>query len=199
MAHKRYYSRLTRSRSGLGTYTSLWLGPDHLLLATSTGFAESYQRFYFRDIQCFAVADSIRSKVINIILGSLLGFIGLIALLHTLYGNGVLAAYLFLLLPFVIVLVWNLVLGRTCRVTLMSGVQSVVLPPLSRFNRTRRVFAKIVPLIEAAQSALVPPTIVSSPSPEPASVPPTLATPPVLGPSASPAPDNTAPATPPVL
>lgn len=164
MARERYYRRLTRPRSGVGTYSSLWLGPDHLLVVTSSGFSESYQRFYFRDIQAFAVADSVRFAVYNAVTGCVLGFLGLIALLNTLLGKGVSGFILIPAAPALIVLAWNLFLGRTCKVTLLSGVQSVALRPLSRFRRTRKVFARIVPLIEAAQSALVPPPLTESAS-----------------------------------
>ena len=45
------YRRLTRSRAGVGSYSSLWLGADHVMQLSSTGYTESYRRFYFRDIQ----------------------------------------------------------------------------------------------------------------------------------------------------
>jgi hypothetical protein len=184
MARERYYRRLTRPRSGVGTYSSLWLGPDHLLVVTSSGFSESYQRFYFRDIQAFAVADSVRFAVYNAVAGSVLGFLGLIALINTLLGKGLSGFILVPAAPALIVLAWNLFLGRTCKVTLLSGVQSVALRPLSRFRRTRKVFARIVPLIEAAQTALVPPPLAEHPDETAA---PAAATAPTLDPGPTPA------------
>ncbi|MBK8475618.1 MAG: hypothetical protein IPL39_04720 [Opitutaceae bacterium] len=160
----RFYQRLTRSRSGIGSYTSLWLGPDHLLLVTSSGYSESYQRFYFRDIQCLVAADSIRYGVFNAVFGTILGFCGIAAAIAA-SSTGVSPWILLFLLPALLLLLWNLYLGRTCKVTLMSGVQSVVLPPLSRFRRTRKVFARLVPLIEAAQAALTPPPLAPPPPP----------------------------------
>ncbi|HLP06690.1 MAG TPA: hypothetical protein VK178_00890 [Opitutaceae bacterium] len=163
MARPRFYRRLTRNRSGLGTYSSLWLGPDHLLLVTSTGFSESYQRYYFRDIQALVVTDSNRFLLILAITGCLLLFLGLGALLAV-ASNGVSPWILLPTIPTFIVFLWNLILGRTCKVHIVTGVQTVPLPPLSRFRRTRRVFAKIVPLIEAAQASLVPPPIGDAPA-----------------------------------
>lgn len=171
MARERYYRRLTRARSGFGTYSSLWLGPDHLLLVTSSGYSENYQRFYFRDIQAFAVADSIRFGVLNAVFGGILAFLTLIGVLSAVMGNGLSPGLVVPAIPAFIILVWNLALGRTCKVTLMSGVQSVALRPLSRFRRTRKVFARIVPLIEAAQAALVPPAIVEPAAPTPVVLP----------------------------
>ena len=33
-----FYTRLTRNASGVGTHASLWLGPDHLMIVTSSGY-----------------------------------------------------------------------------------------------------------------------------------------------------------------
>lgn len=164
MARPRFYRRLTRSRSGVGTYSSLWLGPDHLLLVTSTGFSESYQRYYFRDVQALVVSDSNRFVVLLAVTGVALFFLGISALMAVLFGNGVSPWILLPTIPTFIVFLWNLILGRTCKVHIVTGVQTVPLPPLSRFRRTRRVFAKIVPLIEAAQASLVPPPIGDTPT-----------------------------------
>lgn len=165
MAHDRYYLRLTRASSGLGTYTSLWLGPDHLLLVTSTGFTETYQRFYLRDIQAFVVTDTKTYTILNAITASLLLLFGVITLLNVALGRGVAGLILIPVVPVFLLLAWNLLRGPTCKVTLMSGVQSVVLPPLSRSRRVRKVFARLVPLVEAAQAALVPPTIAAPAAP----------------------------------
>jgi hypothetical protein len=166
-----FYQRLTRARSGIGTYSSLWLGPDHLLLVTSSGYSESYQRFYFRDIQCLVAADSIRFAVLNAVFGCLLLFSGIPTIIY-LARNGSFSPWaIVLMVPVLFLLFWNLFLGRTCNVTLMSGVQSVRLPPLSRFRRTRKVFARLVPLIEAAQAALTPPTLPPQPTPAASAAP----------------------------
>ena len=56
------YQRLTRAhpRSGFAVAfaarSSLWLGKDHLLCIDSTGFSESYKRFYFRAPKIAAIA-----------------------------------------------------------------------------------------------------------------------------------------------
>lgn len=159
MAREKFYQRLTRPRSGLGTRTSLWLGPDHLLLVTSTGFSESYQRFYFRDIRCFSVMDSSRAGIITGVLVLLLVILAVIMIgaFHDFYDGTV--AWMIPGVPLLGVLVWNIALGRACRTRIMTGVQTTELPPLSRFRRTRKVMARLNPLIEAAQNALVPPPV----------------------------------------
>jgi hypothetical protein len=75
---KTEYKRLTRARSSgafavaVRSHTSLWLGADHLLFVNSTGYTETYKRFYFRDIQTFVVQNTQRATVVNIVLTILL-------------------------------------------------------------------------------------------------------------------------------
>ncbi len=166
MARARYYQRLTRNRSGIGTYTSLWLGPDHLLLAASTGFNETYRRFYFRDIKAFVVSDSPRFLIWLAITGSILLFLALGALIAT-AATGVSPWILVPLVPTLVLFAWNLLRGPSCNVRLVTGVQTIVMPPLSRFRQTRKVLARLAPLIEAAQSSLAAPA-----SPAPPALPP---------------------------
>jgi hypothetical protein len=42
------------------SHPSLWLGEDHLLCVDSNGYAETYKRFYFRDVQ--AITDSAQTR-----------------------------------------------------------------------------------------------------------------------------------------
>ena len=51
--------RTASCRAGAADFcrgSSVWLGPDHLLLVESLRFREEYKRFYLRDIQAIAVA-----------------------------------------------------------------------------------------------------------------------------------------------
>ena len=56
------YRRLTRGRTrpgfavAFGGRCSLWLGRDHLLRIDSSGYTESYRRFFLRDIQAVMMA-----------------------------------------------------------------------------------------------------------------------------------------------
>src|SRR5947208_5263032 len=74
MAEKEY-KRLTRARvrSSFAVISaarsSLWLGADHLLCVDSTGYTETYKRFYFRDIQAITICRTARRKVWNWSLG----------------------------------------------------------------------------------------------------------------------------------
>src|SRR5438477_3941842 len=57
------YRRLPGREAGLLSYSRLWLGPDHLLLARTTFFSEEYKRFYFRDIQAFVIRKTNRHRI----------------------------------------------------------------------------------------------------------------------------------------
>lgn len=149
-APKSPYRKLTRMSRGIGLMTQLWLGPDHLLQVQSTGYTETYQRFYLRDIQALQVVHGDR----RLYYGLTFAGIGLIASLIALAAEGewpVFAIIWGVLLP---LLLWNHLLGPGCRVVIITAVQQERIPSLSRLPKTRRVLAELKPLIEAAQSDL---------------------------------------------
>ena len=65
------YHRLTRARPRSAfavafiSRSSLWLGRDHLLCVDSSGYTETYKRFYFRDIQAVTIVATKRRTVFN--------------------------------------------------------------------------------------------------------------------------------------
>ncbi len=169
------YARLTRANPGIGSYSSLWLASDHLMLVVSTGYHEGYQRFLLRDIKGFFITRSRQALITASIAGACaipLGIVGGIDWAGS--GTGV-VWIIFAMIAAVIGLVsWFFL--RNCRVHLVTGVQTVELRPLHRTRRTRRVLAKLKPLIEAAQADLaveapaVP--VMPPPLPEPPQIPP---------------------------
>src|SRR5580658_7114351 len=50
------YRKLPGKRRGFLNVSSVWAGPDHLLLVRGSRFREEYKRFYYRDVQAIAVA-----------------------------------------------------------------------------------------------------------------------------------------------
>ena len=57
------YTRLPGTRRGVLFSSSLWAGPDHLLLVRNTRFAETYKRFFYQDIQAVLVRKGPRFSV----------------------------------------------------------------------------------------------------------------------------------------
>lgn len=136
--------------SVFGLRSRLFLGPDHLLLVDSTGWREDYKRFYFADIQALTVAYTRRGQVLNAVLsvaGSLLGLAGYFVP----FGGGTLV-FGALAGVVLVALVANLVQGPTAVTTIRTAVQIDELASLNRLRRTRRVLARLRPLIEAAQT-----------------------------------------------
>jgi hypothetical protein len=154
------YKRLTRPRlrwkgaaSILRTSRqSLWLGDDHLLSIDATSYAEQYKRFYFRDVQAVFVCPTDRRAIWNGILGSVL-------IMHLLIF-GWLGAPAFMLISlaiaFTLPLVINNVMGPACKTYVRTAVQVEELPSLNRIKRTKKVLARIRPLISAVQGSVSP-------------------------------------------
>jgi hypothetical protein len=152
---EKQYVRLTRLRrrrgkiiEGLGSYSGLWLGEDHLLSITSNRFSEQYKRFYFRDIQAVTILKTHRRRNWNLVFALLLLFC--VAMLPT-------SGAAFVPLAILIIgglLVLNNALGHTCTVYLQTAVQTEELSALSRVRRAYKVIDRILPLITAVQGEL---------------------------------------------
>jgi hypothetical protein len=162
------YQRLARGSSGGGgvtsTYHSLWLGADHLLLLSTTGYTEEYRRFYFRDIQVLYVEPTRWREHWAAIWGVAAFLLGLIVLMAT---EGAWGWVLFFTSPLLMLFGWNWALGPCCRTHVATAVQITRLPPLARVRQARKVLARLQPLILAAQADLAAP-----PSPETPAAPP---------------------------
>jgi hypothetical protein len=130
------------------------LGEDHLLAIDTSGYTETYKRFYLRDIQAFllrqtgywviwgvafgvlatafsALAISIREAVAQWVFGSLAGVCLLVLLL-------------------------DLAAGPSCVCHVRTAVQTEELPSLNRLRRARKVLNRLRPLIAGVQGQLVP-------------------------------------------
>lgn len=145
-----------RRLPGVGTnafeYCRLYLGPDHLLLVSSSGYAESYKRFFFRDIQSITVRKSSLGKVWNIVWGLLFWIFGVAVALEA--GGGAMYFWLGVAAIFLVLLIWNIGRGPTCVTQITTAVQTRTLAPLNRLRRARQVLAQLRPLIEATQGTL---------------------------------------------
>jgi hypothetical protein len=193
------YKRLTRDHAPwrftaltiTQTRSSLWLGDDHILFVESSGFTETYKRFYFRDIQAITIRRTARRGVWNWFLS-----VGVVLCLifcdfKSLFagdpGVGTVVLLCFAAL-FGIPLLINSLLGGTCACQLRTAVQTEDLPSLCRLRQTRKVLGKIRPLIAAAQgrltaeevSAQMQEMVATTAGQPPAASPPGEPVPPVL-------------------
>jgi hypothetical protein len=148
------YSRLTRSRSGVGTYTSLWLASNHVMQLTSTGYTESYRRFYLKDIQAIFLVRTERRLHWHLVWGAIFG----LGLLIALENGGSALVYTIILAFGAVTISWNHLLGPACYGVVVTAVQTDRIPSLARVNRSQKVVARLRPLIEAAQADLGQPS-----------------------------------------
>jgi len=170
------YHRLTRTRARSAfavaamSRSSLWLGKDHLLCVDSSGYTETYKRFYFRDIQTISIQRTDRHHWWSAILG-FFAFVFFITTVGTMpkipmaqwssdqiAGGIVLSGITGF---FVLLLLMNWLSGPACKCFLRTAVQIEELPSLNRVRRARGTLARIRPLIVAVQGELAPDEIAS--------------------------------------
>jgi len=157
------YRKLPGRRRGFLFGSSVWLGPDHLLLVKSARFHEDYKRFYFRDIQAIVTAEAPRfhistraALVAAAWLGVLIFAIG--------YGSraGVLAreashiaGWLLGAVALLLVAAWAYIsAGLSCRCRIYTAVSSDELPSLYRRWTAQRFLEEVQPYIAQAQGAI---------------------------------------------
>jgi hypothetical protein len=133
-----------------GRRVQLWEGRDHLLLVEWDGYREYYKRFYFRDIQALIVQPTREALFLNAPLVVLVLGFGILA--ATLQETGFRIFFLVLAALAGVLLVSNLVAGRSCRTYIQTAVQRDELVSLNRLRRATAVVDQLRPLILAAQA-----------------------------------------------
>lgn len=146
-----------RGASGM-EYHRLYQAPDHLLLVASTGFTETYRRFYFRDIQAVVVRKTILGAIQNGVIGFLAGIcaLGMAAGAATGFTLGWMLGWGIPLLFFLGLLGWNIARGPTCVCDVRTAVQVRRVGSVGRVRTARRLLERLRPLIDAAQGAMPP-------------------------------------------
>jgi hypothetical protein len=153
----RIYERLTRPATSVGSYRTLWFAKDHLLLVSSTGYSENYQRIQFSDIKGFFVIPSDRRLYWNFPWFIFALFSG-VFLSNTLYSGRAPYVSGTILAFSLIFIAWNTILGPSCIAYVVTGVQTAQLPSLVRRRKTRKVLARLQPLIAAMQADMAAPS-----------------------------------------
>lgn len=150
------YRRLPGRRGfSLGTVHRLYAGSDHLLLLTTTGFSETYKRFYYRDIEAVIVTKTGRGALQNLFLAlpSCIFFVAWWA------GRWESVGFFVTALVFLSLLLVNTLRGPTCNAYMQTAIQFVRLPSLARLRPARKAVALLSSRIGEAQGTLpdVPP------------------------------------------
>ena len=160
------YRRLTRNAAGLGSYASLWLGADHLVIVRSSGYHENYARLLLSDLKGIFLTVTHRRMWWGIFWGVMAGWSALV-LIAALVARGTPVFSVFFLAMGSIGLVWNHLASEGCRAYVLTGVQTAELPSLIRMKQARRVLGELRPAVVAAQAGLV--TFATPPPPPPSS------------------------------
>jgi hypothetical protein len=146
------YRRLPGRSRGFVKGSSVWLGPDHLLLVNSTRFREDYKRFHLRDIQAIVVAEAPRFAVSTPAAGVALLWLIVYAALR-LRGSGALP---FTWIAGLGILGWWVYVcaARSCVCRIFTAVSRDELPSVYRLRTARRFLAQLQPLVWQAQGVL---------------------------------------------
>ena len=157
MAEERIrYRKLPGTRRGILMGSSVWMGPDHLLLVKSSRFREEYKRFYLRDIQSIGVAETARFHIStrSLVIGALwtIAFsmaLGMSELQKTpaawiVGGIGVLLIFAWIFIS----------AGYSCRCRIFTAVSSEDLPSIYRTWTARRFLEQVEPYIGQVQGVI---------------------------------------------
>lgn len=145
------YKKLSRHRRNAAGYSRLWVGEDHVLLVTSSGYSEEYRRFFFSDIQALWVRRTNWSTGLNWAFGFCAALFG--ALGFTVPGPGGIVLWSFGGLCLIAALI-NVAMGPTCSVQVQTAIARHPLEPIKRVREARKVIAQLTPLIRAVQGDL---------------------------------------------
>ena len=130
------------------TFSRLWLGEDHLLLVDSNGFAESYKRFFFRDIEAIVLTRTRRGLIWNWVWLTL----ALLCGIGCFFTSGAWRISLGVVMAFFLFFaLLNFLFGPTCNCQLTTAAQTEQLASLHRVRRATKVLAQLRPLIAGAQ------------------------------------------------
>src|SRR5215207_7894328 len=145
------YQRLPGAGSNGFLYVRLYRGQDHLLQVASSGFTETYKRFYFADIQAIVLQQTMTGRIGNVILGGLALTFFLISLAAEGAGSIVVASIGVICL---VLLASNALAGPTCICHVSTAVQRQKLGSLGRVRRARAVVEALRPEILRQQEAI---------------------------------------------
>ena len=153
---KNQYQRLTGTKSQHGVVTSgrssLWLGEDHLLRIDSSGYTETYRRYFLRDIQAVIIRKTI-GMPIRILADGMLALLWMICAVSVSdpIWKGIWWGIASL---FLVLLIINVLRGPCCAFHIRTAVQVEPIPSITRMRKAHRVFERLRPLVAAAQGEI---------------------------------------------
>jgi len=150
------YRKLPGKRRGFVYPSSVWAGPDHLLLVRGSRFREEYKRFYYRDVQAIAIARAPRFHIStrSALIACLVPIACLVLFLRSNVVEGFTLAR-FALAGLVLGVVWVYIsAAQSCRCRIYTAVSSDELPSVYRSWTARKFLAEVEPLIAQVQGTI---------------------------------------------
>ena len=147
------YKKLPGKDNGSFQASTLWLGPDHILLCKYTRFSESYKRFYFSDIQSIIVRKTNNGKITEIVIFLLAT---LFTLLYLTVPKGSQVLFGFIVGIYILMLIVHRIKGPTCTTHIQTAVQTESLRPLKRLKHAEKFLKILMPLLQTAQGTFTP-------------------------------------------
>jgi hypothetical protein len=152
------YRKLPGKRRGFLNVSSVWAGPDHLLLVRGSRFREEYKRFYYRDVQAIAVARAPRFHI-STRSGSIAYIVVLASFLTVVRGYNGPVEYELAGLGLVTLALAGLWIAisatQSCRCRIYTAVSSDELPSVYRIRTARKFLAAVEPSIAQTQGTIV--------------------------------------------
>jgi len=151
MASEKEYKKLPGKKRNFLGFSTLWLGPDHLLLIDTSGYTERYKRFYYKDIQAITACRINSWKIVNIVLAFLCALLFGLSFYSGEFGSAF-SRFMgsFLFLCFIGYLLW----GPSLKCYLKTAIQTEKLPTLYQYRKFKKALALIKAKIENAQGTI---------------------------------------------
>jgi hypothetical protein len=159
---EREYKKLAgrgRRKNEFFSWTTLWLGRDHLLQVDHTGYSEEYKRFYFADIQSITLQKTQRAPRWTIFFLIMISLGLALAVTLGLGANGSPAWLGFAIswtALFVIFALINFVRGPSCCGYIQTAVHQEQLPSLKRIKASHKALARLREKVAEAQGSMPP-------------------------------------------
>lgn len=132
----------------------LWEGSDHVLNVTNTGSTEQYKRFYFKEIQAIVLRRTPDWTAWNGVFATLMTIFAFIS-----GASDDIAARVASGIPasvFLVALISNIILGRTCSVHIKTAIQTEQLFSLDRMRPALKTINRITARIMEIQGDSAP-------------------------------------------
>lgn len=146
------YSKLSKRCRNFFSFSQLWTGADHILLAEESTVSQTYRRFYFKDIEGVIVSDTSRHIIYLIV-----SIVSTIVMARVFSSTGSFADTTSKFLSFttmgsiLLIGIWQLIAGRISSLSIQTKNGPCNLPIRLRHRKMKKLVKKVIPLINSFQ------------------------------------------------